>query len=188
MLCCRGQGVRSDRPGGGPSCRGCHSALPPPHRRWAQVTSCISENITSLLWCEGCTAAWIWSYRAGGVRLESPSQAQTFTGESNKWLEKMESLRNFGTSFIGVLLWTSCLRYLRAEHNATARIKIQWGQNMSFCKQKYYVMCNSKYQIQSNYTSDPLGSKSRETVVKTLFFFSKWICCGYIPSKTKWLI
>ena len=53
---------------------------------------------------------------------------------------------------------------------------------MSFCKQKYYVMCNSKYQIQSNYTSDPLGSKSRETVVKT-FFFQNEFAVDMFPQK-----
>jgi len=41
-----------------------------------------------LLLIAGCTAAWIWSYRAGGVRLETPSQAQTFTVKKKECLDQ----------------------------------------------------------------------------------------------------
>ena len=51
------------------------------------------------------------------------------------------------------------------------------NKNTTWC-----AILNNRYNIQSNHTCDPLGSKSRETVVKT-FFFQNEFAVDIFPQK-----
>ena len=174
---CRGQGVRSDRTGGGPSCRGCHSALPPPHRRWTQVVY-----------------LKIWPHRCDVKAAPPPGSGATELAECG-WRLRARHRPSQVRATSGEIRWSHCGTLARAlsEFCCGPRVSDIWelstmpqpelksnedkiwasaNKNTTCC-----AILNNRY---NQITLAPLSAPSLERQLSKLFS-SKWICCGYVP-------